>query len=215
MTRRVTGLIETVRVRGGAAPLWPLHVRRLAESCRATGVPLPRELAVPGGGPDRVHRLEVRLDGSEVTTRTVGSLEPVRLATVPVAHPGYPHKTTDRAPFEHARSLATAAGADDALLLTPGGAVAECSIWSLLWWEDDGRLGAPPLALGVLRGVGRARLGELAGGLVERRLFRPDLAGRSLLVVNAVRGVVPVAELDGVALPDDPRTRVLADRFWP
>ena len=34
-------LIETVRLRNGAAPLWYLHVRRLATSCRALGVPIP------------------------------------------------------------------------------------------------------------------------------------------------------------------------------
>ena len=35
------GLIETVRIRDGVAPLWYLHLRRLAESCRALGIPLP------------------------------------------------------------------------------------------------------------------------------------------------------------------------------
>ena len=34
-------LIETVRIRNGVAPLWYLHLRRLAASCRALGVPLP------------------------------------------------------------------------------------------------------------------------------------------------------------------------------
>ena len=37
-------LIETVRLRNGAAPLWYLHVRRLATSCRALGVPIPTDL---------------------------------------------------------------------------------------------------------------------------------------------------------------------------
>ena len=37
-------LIETIRVRQGAAPLWYLHLRRLAVSCKALGIPLPGEL---------------------------------------------------------------------------------------------------------------------------------------------------------------------------
>ena len=44
-------LIETVRMRNGAAPLWYLHVRRLATSCRALGVPIPPELITPEGAP--------------------------------------------------------------------------------------------------------------------------------------------------------------------
>ena len=55
----IPALIETIRIRNGVAPLWYLHLRRLATSCRALGVPLPLELRRPSGGPDRVVRLEV------------------------------------------------------------------------------------------------------------------------------------------------------------
>jgi len=30
-----------------------------------------------------------------------------------------------------------------------------------------------------------------------------------------VRGIVPLASLDGEVVPADPRTAELADRFWP
>jgi branched-subunit amino acid aminotransferase/4-amino-4-deoxychorismate lyase len=106
------------------------------------------------------------------------------------------------------------ARAGDALLLAARGAVAECTIWSLLWWEGE-RLAAPPLGLDVLRSVSRMRLEELAGPLLERAVPREALTGRSLLVANAVRGVVPVARLDGVEVPQDARTMALATRFWP
>jgi len=56
-------LIETVRLRNGAAPLWYLHVRRLTTSCRALGVPIPTELIPPEGGADRVQRLLVSRRG--------------------------------------------------------------------------------------------------------------------------------------------------------
>jgi len=39
--------------------------------------------------------------------------------------------------------------------------------------------------------------------------------GRSLFVANAVRGVVPVASLDGTAMPESAETNALARRFWP
>jgi branched-subunit amino acid aminotransferase/4-amino-4-deoxychorismate lyase len=145
----------------------------------------------------------------------VGPDDPVRLVTVSgVVHRPYPHKTTDRAQFAHAIDQARTRGADDGLLLAEGGWVAEAGIWSLFWWED-GRVAAPPLALGVLPGVARARIAEQTGGVVERRVQMDQIRGRSLFVANAVRGVVPVAVLDGVAVRPNEATNALAREFWP
>ena len=210
-------LIETVRIRNGSAPLWYLHLRRLATSCKALGIPLPGELPTPGGGPDRVHRLEVGRGGVETTERPVASLAPVRLVTSSVLHRAYPHKTTDRGQFDRALAEAMGRGADDALLLTAGGAyLAECAAWALFWWED-GRVVAPALELGILPSVARARVAELAGGrgLEARRVGVDRIRGRSLFVGNAVRGLVPVASLDGQQVPETAETAVLAGRFWP
>jgi branched-subunit amino acid aminotransferase/4-amino-4-deoxychorismate lyase len=208
-------LIETVRIRGGVAPLWYLHLRRLAGSCKALGIPLPGELPTPAGGADRVHRLQVGPRGATMSERPVGPADPVRLVTVSgVVHRPYPHKTTDRRQFTEAMDQARARGADDGVLLAEGGWVAEAGIWSLFWWEG-GRVSAPPVALGVLPGVARARIAEQAGGLVERRVRIDDLRGRSVFVANAVRGVVPVASLDGAEVPSDRATTTLARAFWP
>jgi branched-subunit amino acid aminotransferase/4-amino-4-deoxychorismate lyase len=206
-------LIETVRIRNGAAPLWYLHLRRLASSCKALGIPLPGELLTPVGGPDRVHRLEVGPHGLEVTERPVGSTEPIELATSGVIHRPYPHKTTDRGQFDRALEEAGSVGADDAVLLTAGGYVAECAIWGIFWWEGR-RLCAPPLSLGVLPGVARARLEELTGGISERRVGPEEIEGRGLFVANAVRGVVPVASFQGHPVPQDPGTSGLSASFW-
>ncbi len=211
---RIPTLLETVRVRGGRAPLWHLHLRRLATSCRQLGVPFPPRLEVPSEGADRVHRLEVGPGGSSVSEREVGPDRPIRLATSSVPHPRYPHKTTDRGPFVRATEAARAAGADEALLLAPEGYVAEAGIWCLYWWEGDA-LAAPALDLGILPGVSRARIEELVGELRPRRVRPPALAGRPLLLSNAVRGIVEVSSLDGVTMPSDPRTSALAARFWP
>jgi branched-subunit amino acid aminotransferase/4-amino-4-deoxychorismate lyase len=209
----VQSLIETIRIRNGAAPLWYLHLRRLATSCKALGVPLPGELLTPSGGADRIHRLEVGLRGVQLSERTVGSAAPVGLLLATETHRPYPHKTTQRDQFDRALEEARAAGADDAVMLTAGGYVAECALWGLFWWED-GRLCTPALELGVLPGVARARLAELTG-LVERRVRLEDLVSRSLLVANAARGVVPVARLEGRVVPQDPGTTRLSGSFWP
>jgi branched-subunit amino acid aminotransferase/4-amino-4-deoxychorismate lyase len=207
-------LIETIRVRNSAAPLWYLHLRRLAVSCKALGVPLPGELLTPEGGGDRVHRLEVGMRGVQVSERLVGPTGPVRLMISRVTHHSYGYKTTERTQFERALGDARDAGVDDGLLLTPGGFVAETAIWSVFWWED-GVLCAPAFELGVLPGVGRARITELVGKVEERRSTIKEIRGLPLFLANAVRGVVPVATLDGVAVPKSAETEALAARFWP
>lgn len=207
-------LIETIRIRNGEAPLWYLHLRRLAVSCKALGVPLPGVLEVPQGGNDRVYRLEVGMRGMQVSERLAGTTTPVKLVISKVAHHSYLYKTVDRAQFDRAVDAARAAGADDALLLTPGGFVAETSIWSVLWWEGD-QLCGPAFDLGILPGVGRARVTELIGRVEERRSSLRELEGRPFILVNAVRGVVPVASLDGVPVPGSGETDALARRFWP
>ena len=207
-------LIETVRLRNGAAPLWYLHVRRLATSCRALGVPIPTELITPEGGADRVQRLLVSRRGLVAGERPVGSLAPVRLITSKVIHRPYPHKLVDRERFDRALADAKAVGADDGLLLTAGGQVAETAIWGVFWWED-GKVAAPALEIGVLPGVARTRIGELVGTIQERKVLPEEIRGRSLFVANAVRGVIPVASLDGEAVPESAETTALAARFWP
>jgi branched-subunit amino acid aminotransferase/4-amino-4-deoxychorismate lyase len=149
-----------------------------------------------------------------VSERLPGPAAPVKLVTSKVAHHSYPYKTTDRAQFDRALDAARVAGAEDALLLTPGGFVAETAIWSVLWWEDQ-QLCAPAYDLGILPGVGRARLTELAGLVEERHSAPRDLARCSIFLVNAVRGVVAVASLDGTPVPPSSRTEALARQFWP
>lgn len=207
-------LIETIRIRNGEAPLWYLHLRRLAVSCKALGVPLPGVLEVPQGGNDRVYRLEVGMRGMQVSERLAGPTTPVKLVVSKVAHHSYPYKTTDRAQFDRALDAARATGADDALLLTPGGFLAETAIWSVLWWEDA-QLCGPAFELGILPGVGRARVTELVGKVEERRVTLKEIKGRPIILVNAVRGVVPVASLDGTPVPGSRETDALARRFWP
>ncbi len=208
-----TTLIETVRVRNGVAPLWYLHLRRLASSCKALGVPLPGTLPTPEGGADRVRRLEVSRRGLEVREWPVPEQFGLRLAVSPVPHEGYPHKTTDRPPFERTQAAARQRGADDGILLTEGGFVAEAAIWTLFWW-DEGRICAPPLTLGILPSVARARVVELVGGLDERRVRPAELRGRPMLAGNAVRGLVAVTWLDGAEVPEWPGLAALRDRFW-
>ena len=209
----MTGLIETVRVRGGVAPLWPLHRARLDAGAAALGLDAG-DVEAPSGGADRVVRIELRREGLTVSERPVPASEPLRLIVSREPYAPYPLKVTERGQFDRALAEAAAAGADDAVLLAEGRVVAETTRWGLYWWED-GRLCAPPLSLGVLRSVARARIAELVGPLEERQVRPEALAGRALLAANAARGIVEVVTWDGHAVPRVARSGSLAALFWP
>lgn len=206
-------LLESLRVRRRQAPLLELHRRRMEASAAALGLPFPG-LAPAADGPDRVLRAALSPEGLEFSERPVGSTEPVRLVISAEVHEPYRHKTTDRGQFDRTLDQAGKAGADDGILLTAAGFVAETAIWTLLWWEGS-QLAGPALELGILPSVARARLAQVAGPVAERRVGPGDLRGRPLLVANAVRGVVPVASLMGQPVPGHPDTARLAEAFWP
>ena len=212
------GLIETMRVRDGRIPFLDHHLARLGRSLAELGLPRPTQdvaaLVTPFAGTgNAVLRLEV-LDGrASVTVRDLPPLAPPAVITASEPHQSYPHKTTERDCFTDAGREAEVAEADDALLLTPEGWVAEGTVWSVFWWDRDA-LRTPALDLGILPGVGRTRVLDLVR--VEQGRYRKQaLAGKSLFLTNAVRGIVPIASLDGVPVPADSRTAELARRFWP
>ena len=213
------GLIETLRVRDGRIPFLDRHLVRQARSLAELGLPKPKEdvagLVTPFWGTgNAVLRLEV-LDGrASVTVRELPQLGPPAVITASEPHQPYRHKTTERDCFTDAGQEAEVAEADDALLLTPEGWVAEGTVWTVFWWEGD-TLRTPALDLGILPGIGRARVLEVVKRAEQGRYRKQALAGQSLFLTNAVRGIVAIASLDGAPVPADPRTAELAQRFWP
>ena len=212
------GLIETMRVREGRIPFLDRHLARLERSLRALGLPSPTQdiaaLVRPFAGTDEaVLRVEVCDRRATVTVRELPPLDPPAVLTASEPHEPYPHKTTQRDCFVDAALEAEVGEADDALLLTPDGWVAEGTVWNVFWWEGGG-LRTPALDVGILPGIGRARVLELVTGVEQGRYPEQALAGKSLFLTNAVRGIVPIASLDGVPVPADPRTADFAQRFW-
>src|SRR5882724_9618554 len=213
------GLIETMRVHDGRIPFLQRHLARLARSVAELGLPRPKQdiaaLVAPFSGTgNAVLRVEV-LDGRvSVTVREPPPSAPPTVITASEPHQPYPHKTTQRDCFTDAGQEAEVAEADDALLFTPEGWVAEGTVWNVFWWDGD-VLRTPALDLGILPGIGRARVLELVKRADQGRYRKQALGGKSLFLTNAVRGIVPIASLDGAPVPADPRTAELAQRFWP
>lgn len=216
------GLIETLRSRQGGVPFLERHLARLRASLAALGMGEPppdleRMIRAACEPADHVIRVAVHAGGkaAELTTRPVPAYRFPAVVVSEHAHAPYRHKTTERAVFGRAFAAARRVGADDALLVASSGHVAEGTTWSLFWWDrTDDSLCTPALELGILPGIGRSRVMELAE-VQEVRLPPAALARRSLFLVNAVRGVVEVGTFEGKPVPRDPRTVELLRRFWP
>ncbi|MET8976721.1 aminotransferase class IV [Streptomyces sp. NPDC004539] len=103
------------------------------------------------------------------------------------------------------RAAAVAAGADEALLLSPRGHVLEGASTSVVWWRD-GTLCGPPPGPGLLPSVTRALLTGLAttaGHEVAVEQATPaDLTGVPVWTLNALHGIRPVVEGLGRRLRD-------------
>ena len=212
------GLIETMRAREGRVPWLGRHLARLRASSEALGAPEPPtaladlvRFAVGHG--DRVVRLQLTGGHAEIATREVNAGKSISVAVADEVHQPYPYKTTRREQFARAYASARRARAQDALLVTADGFVAEGTAWNLFWWEN-GSLCTPAADLGILPGLGRQRVMEMTD-VKDARVPVAALAGRSLFITNAVRGIVEVSLLDGARVPRDPRTAELASAFWP
>src|SRR5882762_2231186 len=202
------GLIETIRVREGRIPWLGRHIGRLRAASAALEMVEPADdledlVRLTAGAGDRVVRLELRDGRTEVTTRDVSPEQSPAIVVSDEVHRPYPYKTTRREQFGRALANARRIGAHDALLVTANGTVAEGTA-----------LCTPAAALGILAGLGRGRVMELTT-VREEQVPVAALAGRSLFLVNAVRGIVEIGMLQGVQVPRDPRTAELSSNFWP
>lgn len=214
-----------MRVLGGRVPFLERHVERLVGSCpRANLLPPPGDLAEHAMAhalrppADRILRLE--WNGATLTwdDRDASAIRRMRLVVAAEPHPGYSIKVTDRDAFDRAVAEAHARDADEPLLLTPDGVVAETARFAVAWIRGE-IIQVPSLDLDILASIGRIRVMELAEELglrVETGVWPgEDLDGCPMFLVNAARGIVPVSSFEGVPLPRHAHIGALANAFWP
>jgi 4-amino-4-deoxychorismate lyase len=224
---------ETLRVYGGRPFRLREHLERLAESAkrirlatpdlaelealatdavRAAGVPdaVLRLLWTPGRLPEGpplalalVSAIPPHLEAARENGIRVVSLLGVR-AEAPWLLGGV--KSTSYAVNMAAEAEAQRRGADDAIFVDPGGTVLEGPVTNV-WWRRGGTLFTPATELGVLAGVTRGVVLELApaeGYEVEEGAYSlADLAAADeAFTSSSVRELLPIVELDGTALGD-------------
>lgn len=109
-----------------------------------------------------------------------------------------------------AREEARARGAEEALMLDSDGHLACASAANIFLWER-GRLVTPSTDCGILAGITRAAVLELAPGLgietAEERIDTVRLAQiDGAFLTNSLMGIVPLTRIDGRTLPEYPET---------
>lgn len=214
------GVFETVRTHQGRPLLFAAHHARLAASCATLGLDAPAPAAELA---DRVTRLlaSVRMPAAAVKIVRYRELartaELITARTLPYSAPDYlrgfrvqtfrqggregrltGNKSLNYLENLLARQTAKAAGHDEALFVTPAGLVLEGSA-SSLFIVKDGHAHTPPLSLGILPGIARARVLRLIGP--ERAHETPVtladlLAADEVFLTNSLMGVMPVSTLD-------------------
>jgi 4-amino-4-deoxychorismate lyase len=225
---------ETLRVYGGHPFRLEAHLERLVASAASIELPpigrdelerLAGLVLSHRGGEDSVLRLvwtagpeggpatglallsaipawieEVRARGSRIV-----SLLGVR-AAVPWLLPGV--KSTSYAVNIAAEAEAKRRGADDAIFVDPDDIVLEGTVTNV-WWREGEVLRTPSLDLGILAGVTRAEILELADGCgyrVEEGVYALSdvLRADEAFTSSSVRELMPIVDLDGRPLGRGP-----------
>jgi len=232
------GLFETIRIHAGRPFLWEWHMMRFTDGSEYLGITLPqstgtllgtiRELADRNGCPKSVVRITLSrgtgqrgyaVSGDETPTLLITQhplpsppSKPLSLVTttarVAVGDPLAEVKSANKLGSILAKREATAQQADDGLTLNSNGDATETSSANLFWVES-GALHTPPISDGVLPGVTRRLVIDLASALgqavrEESAALERLRQAEAVFVTSAATGVIAVGQLDGSALGSHP-----------
>ena len=232
------GLFETIRIHAGRPFLWEWHMMRFTDGSELLGITLPqstdsllstvRELTDRNGGPKSVARITLSrgtgqrgyaVSGDEAPTLLItqhplpsAPSKPLSLVTtkarVAVDDPLAQVKSANKLDSILAKREATAKQADDGLMLNSNGNATETSSANLFWVEN-GVLHTPPISDGVLPGVTRRLVIDLASALgqaVREESGAPERLrqAEAVFVTSSATGVIAVGQLDGSTLGTHP-----------
>lgn len=214
------GLFETMRAYGGRVFRLEQHLARMQEAARELGLQEQAgrlrsqevsETLTASGLSDAVVRLTLTANSLVILVRPLSLPPPERYAhgcvavTVPAA-------VTQASPLRRIKSLnyldkllaqraAEAVGAHEAMLLDPDDHVIEAArrnVFAVI----GGRAITPPISRGLLPGLTRAAVMEVAPrvgvGYEERDLTREELlAAKECFLTSSIAEILPVASVDG------------------
>ena len=236
---------ETLRVYSGAPFRLGAHLDRLERSAEGIELPHGARSELEGLAALVLSETAAELDGVDTVLRLVWTggpeggpplglallsavpawIEEVRArgahavsllgirAVVPWLLPGV--KSTSYAVNMAADAEARRRGAEEAVFVDADGVVLEGTVTNV-WWRRGETLFTPSLDLGILAGVTRAAIAELAPGCgfaVEEGIYPlSDVLGADeAFTSSSVREVMPIVELDGSTLPRGPGAAALQE----
>ena len=225
---RGDGVFEVIRLYRGTPFALGEHLDRLERSAAAIELPIDRsafesEISALLGEFGE-HEAQLRLVATRGGRRLAftenlppyAAAESITVATVTYSPTEILNgvKSLSYAANMHATRLATARGADEAVLVRPDGVVLEAPT-STIFWVSEGRLRTPSLDVGILASITRDRLvRELE---VEEGSFAVgDLAGASeAFLASTVREVQAISAVDETKVEECPggRTEEAAEAF--
>jgi len=229
------GLFETMRARGGTVFRLDAHLDRLFASARVLGIPIAPGLRDHIAAASRTAFTYGYEHASVRLTVTRGPAPPglappphpaptLALAIAPLTPASEPRaivaamatarrnehaltsgmKTLSYTESVLALSIAKSAGADDAIFLDTAGHISEATA-SNFFAVIDGTLVTPPRSCGVLPGITRAAVLEIAPALgidtAEREIAEPELAMASeLFLTSSIREIAPLVRIATTAI---------------
>jgi len=234
------GVFETIRIRSGSLAFWPLHMDRFQRSAQALGLAIPLTLAAlaqaallltqrnlvyqgvlrihlsrgvgpRGYSPAQALNPTLLIAAEPLPPRHRHSHGGIRLATatLPLADPLNTLKTASRVRHVLAAAEAANARAHEALLLTPANHVAETTSANIFWIRGF-TLFTPPLSFGILPGITRAMIFELASSLglkVQERCSPVSalLNADGVFLTSSITGPRPASSINGLPLRQSPQ----------
>ena len=175
-----------------------------------------------GYSPKEATQTTVCLTAHPIRSESTAKPEPINLVTArsiqlppPNLLSGFKH--ANRLVQVLARMEADDQNAHEALVLDYAGNVAESSGSNVFWFHNE-TLSTPPLETNALPGVTRALVREMAtelGWSVIEQLIPPEHLrhAEGLFLANSASGLVEVGQLDGCALPLNPRVDTLRTAY--
>ncbi|MCC5927551.1 MAG: aminotransferase class IV [Bacteroidetes bacterium] len=229
------GYFETMRIKNGNLPLWSYHLARLKRGEQHTGIALPKmdfihELFNAFSAGDYRCRLTIIPAGKAASSAIVAlyplpeSKNAYRLKSAARPHPFTDsHHTTVklsyRVYYNEMYSQALTEGADDALLISPENFVSETCIANIIVSTNCGDLLTPAATAMPLEGTGLQYLRDKMAGetLIKQAMLQyTDLIhSNGIWIVNALRGIVPVTQIDDYAIPQNETQTTFLASFFP
>jgi aminodeoxychorismate lyase len=240
------GLFETIRVFNGKPFRWEEHLERLRSGADFLKIKLPfkpaqlrtfaDKLFAKNKMPDSLLRITLSRGVGEAGFSPKNAMQPTLVMSLrpapksdiqwslisssfrlPANDSLAQFKTSNKLPQVLARAEADAAHADEALLLNTDGFVAEATS-SNLFWIRQGAIYTPPLTAGILPGITRSVVFEIAAHfnipIHEKNIRLKELVQMDGIFLSlSSMGIVPAKSLDGKILKKSPITTQIARSY--